>query len=230
MTSERIEALKRRRKEEREVIKSTNQSPHAWILLVIILMVSMALFLNQSFYMWIFPIGILLGFTLERSRFCFTASIRNPLTIGTTKLLQAVILALMVSTVFFFILQVQTLDVGNFQLSEVPGNLRPLGWNTVIGGVLFGVGMIIAGGCASGTLVRVGEGFTLQIVVLVAFIAGAILAGVFHYPFWYDLFIEGREAIYLPEIFGFIPALLLQLAVLGILYVAARSFAKRKKI
>lgn len=230
MTSERIEALKKRRREEMKAIEASNQTPYAWILLILILLVSTALFLNQSLYMWVFPIGILLGFTMERSRFCFAASIRNPLTIGTTKLLQAVILALMVSTVFFFILQVQTLDVGNFQISEVPGTLRPVGWNTVVGGVLFGMGMIIAGGCASGTLMRIGEGFTLQIAVVIAFISGAILAGVFHYSFWYGLFIEGREAIYLPNIFGFIPALLLQLIVLGTLYFVARSFAKGRKI
>ncbi len=229
MTSERIEALKKRRQEEMKAIKTTDQSPYGWILLILILGTVSALFINQSHYMWVFPLGILLGFTLERSRFCFTASIRNPLTIGTTKLLQAVILALMVSTVFFFILQVLTLDIGNFQISEVPGALRPIGWNTVIGGSLFGVGMVIAGGCASGTLVRVGEGFTLQIVVLTAFIAGALLAGVFHYSFWHDSFIEGREAVYLPNVIGFIPALLLQLTVLGLLYAGARKFANRKK-
>ncbi len=230
MTSERIEALKKRRQEEMKAIKTRDQSPYGWTLLIIVLGIVSVLFINQSHYMWVFPLGILIGFTLERSRFCFTASIRNPLTLGTTKLLQAVILALMVSTVFFFILQVLTLDIGNFLISEVPGTLRPIGWNTVIGGSLFGVGMVIAGGCASGTLVRVGEGFTLQMVVLMAFIAGALLAGVFHYSFWYDSFIEGREAIYLPNIIGFIPALLLQLTVLGLLYAGARKFAKRKNI
>ena len=232
MTSERIEALKKRRQEEMNAIEKTktrSQKTYARLLLIFILGTVLVLFINQSHYMWIFPVGILLGATLERSRFCFASSIRNPLTIGTTKLLQAVILALIVSTVLFFILQVQTLDMDNFQIGEVPGALRPIGWNTVIGGILFGTGMVIAGGCASGTLMRIGEGFTLQIVVLGAFITGAILAGVFHYPFWYPLFIEGREAIYLPNIFGFIPALLLQLGVLGLLYFGARRFGKTNK-
>lgn len=225
MTSERIEALKRRRTEELQVTKKSNQSTYGWWLMLLAFLLTGILFFNESPYQWVFPIGILLGLTLERSRFCFAASIRNPLTIGTTKLLQAVIIALIVSTFGFFILQVLTIDINNFQISEVPGTLRPVGWNTVVGGILFGIGMIIAGGCASGTLLRIGEGFSLQIVVLIAFITGSVLAGVSHYPFWHDLLIEGREIVYLPEVLGFIPALILQITVLGILYFAARRFA-----
>ncbi|NBG87335.1 YeeE/YedE thiosulfate transporter family protein [Isachenkonia alkalipeptolytica] len=229
MTSERIEALKKRRQQEMKRVQRNNQKPYAWILFLIILGTGTVLFLRESSYMWVFPVGIFLGFTLERSRFCFAASIRNPLTIGTTKLLQAVILALMISTIGFFVLQIQSIDTSSFQLNEVPGNLRPVGWHTVIGGILFGIGMVIAGGCASGTLMRIGEGFTLQIIVLIAFIGGSVLAGIFHYSFWYSTLIEDAEIIYLPDIFGFIPALLLQLAVLGILYMGARNFSKKKE-
>jgi len=230
MTSQRIEALKKRRKEELQITNKSNQSAYGWWLMLLALLFTGALFFFESSYQWVFPIGILLGLTLERSRFCFAASIRNPLTIGTTKLLQAVIIALIVSTLGFYFVQVQTIDINNFQISEVPGTLKPVGWNTVVGGILFGIGMVIAGGCASGTLMRIGEGFTLQIVVLIAFITGSVLAGVFHYPFWYDLFIEGREIVYLPEVLGFIPALILQITVLGLLYFAARRFDSRKKI
>ncbi len=228
MTSERIEALKKRRQEELKTVKETRQGPYGGVLLIIIAGIVSALFLNRSMYMWVFPIGILLGFTLERSRFCFASSIRNPLTLGTTKLLQGVILALILSSIAFFFLQIQSLNSTVFDISEVPGTLRPVGWNTVVGGLLFGIGMVIAGGCASGTLMRVGEGFTLQIIVLIAFILGTLFAGVFHYSFWYRRFIEGREAVYLPEFIGVIPALLLQFGVLGMLFFAARNFGKRK--
>jgi uncharacterized protein len=228
MTSERIEALKKRREKERNQMTNRNQNLYAWLLLAAVILLSTALLVNQSPYMWVFPIGIMLGFTLERSRFCFAAAVRNPLIVGTTKLLQAVILALMVSTLGFFILQIVTVDINNFQISEIPGSLRPVGWNTVIGGILFGTGMVIAGGCASGTLMRIGEGFTLQIVVLGAFVGGSVLSGVFHYPFWHDLLIEGRTVIYLPQLIGFFPALILQLSVLGILFAAARKLGKMR--
>lgn len=228
MTSERIEALKKRRQEELKKSKKTNQKIYGGILLIIILFIGIMLFFSQSPYLLVFPIGIMLGFTLERSRFCFASSIRNPLTIGTTKLLQAVIVALMVSTIGFFILQMLSVDLNDIQIGEIPGSVRPLGWNTVLGGILFGTGMVIAGGCASGTLMRIGEGFMLQGIVLVAFIGGTIVAGVFHFPFWYNTFIEGRDAVYLPEVFGFFPALLLQLLILGTLFIAARKFAKKK--
>ena len=50
----------------------------------------------------------------------------------------------------------------------------PVSFATVIGAFIFGIGMVIAGGCASGTLMRVGEGFTMQILALFFFIVGSL--------------------------------------------------------
>lgn len=41
--------------------------------------------------------------------------------------------------------------------------------NTVVGGIIFGIGMVIAGGCASGMLMRIGEGFEMHLITLVGF-------------------------------------------------------------
>ncbi len=40
---------------------------------------------------------------------------------------------------------------------------------------MFGIGMVIAGGCASGTLMRVGEGFAMQMLSLLFFVIGSLI-------------------------------------------------------
>jgi uncharacterized membrane protein YedE/YeeE len=57
--------------------------------------------------------------------------------------------------------------------SNVGGALAPIGVSLLVGAFIFGVGMQLAGGCASGTLYTVGGGGTRMLIVLAAFIAGS---------------------------------------------------------
>ena len=62
-------------------------------------------------------------------------------------------------------------------LVDIP--LRPLRWmSNIVGGLLFGVGMILSGGCSGSTWYRVGEGAVGAWVVLLGFAIGATTAGV----------------------------------------------------
>ncbi len=224
MSTSRIEELKKRREMERDkhrvdVRRPNTQIKYALILLGILLFLGVLFVRRDELYLWIWPIGILLGFSMERSRFCFAASLRNPFTLGTTGLLKAVIVSLMISSVGFFVLQQLSIGGETYLVEELPGMIRPFGIHTVIGGLMFGLGMVVAGGCASGTLMRVGEGFTLQIFVLGGFIMGAVVAGLWHEDFWRNLLFHGGWTVYLPDFVGFYPALFLQLAILGILYI-----------
>jgi len=74
---------------------------------------------------------------------------------------------------------------------------RPLGRNSgkwritlahinIMGAFIFGIGMQLGGGCASGTLYTVGGGSTRMIVTLLAFIGGSLI-GTAHMPFWTSL-------------------------------------------
>ena len=49
------------------------------------------------------------------------------------------------------------------------GIYHPFVLGCLIGGFIFGIGMLLAGGCASSTLWRVGEGQTKLMVTMVAF-------------------------------------------------------------
>ncbi|KMT21959.1 YeeE/YedE thiosulfate transporter family protein [Clostridium cylindrosporum] len=170
--------------------------------------------------MWTF--GVILGFTLQRSRFCFTASLRDPVLTGSTSLTKAVVIAIAVATVGFAAIQYGA-ELKNI---AVPGNISPVGIHIVIGAVMFGIGMVIAGGCASGTLMRVGEGFLMQILALVFFIIGS-LWGAKDFGWWKSTFMP-KKGIFLPEVIGWVPALLLQFGLLLAIYIFADWFGNRK--
>lgn len=167
--------------------------------------------------MWVF--GIALGFVLQKSRFCFTASMRDPSLTGSTSLTRAVLLAIAIASIGFAFIQFNAFSQG----LTIPGNIDPWGLNTVAGAFLFGIGMVIAGGCASGTLMRVGEGFILQVLALVFFIIGS-LCGAHDYGWWIQSF--AYDGIFLPDVFGWGVALLIQFGLLGLAFFVAKRYGK----
>jgi uncharacterized membrane protein YedE/YeeE len=175
-------------------------------------------------------LGIALGFTLQRSRFCFTAAMRDPCLTGGTNLTKAVIIGLAVATVIFSGLQLGSyLTAGNFNAAVKIGNVDPVGLHTAAGAFLFGIGAVISGGCATGTLMRMGEGFVQQWIVLPFFCIGGTIAAA-AWPIWSDLLmVDMKSAVYLPKVFGgFMPALLIQFAALFALYLLADWWSKHR--
>ncbi|KUO58323.1 MAG: hypothetical protein APF84_05455 [Gracilibacter sp. BRH_c7a] len=169
--------------------------------------------------------GVLFGFTLQRSRFCFVSCARDPVLFGNTRSVNALLLSLAIMTVAFPIIQnIQLQSIG-----KIVGQVHPVGIHTAVGALLFGFGMVIAGACASGTLMRVGEGYLMQVIVLIGFLIGVLL-GVLNFGWWYDRFIAEAPVIYLPQYFGWIRAVIFQLGVLLVLYFFIKHYSSRKKI
>jgi uncharacterized membrane protein YedE/YeeE len=202
-----------------------NQIPVGISLLILIIVFGMLLETlapNLSFY-WI--TGIAFGFVLQRSKFCFAASIRDPYLIGGTALTKAVLIALAITSIGFTAIKYGAY-VNNMPLPG-QGSVEPISLATVIGGILFGIGMVIAGGCASGILMRTGEGFHMQMIALVFFIIGS-LWGAHDYGWWYDKFIKESKAIFLPDVFGWFGALAIQLVFIAFLYIIADRWEEKK--
>ncbi|NMA69219.1 MAG: YeeE/YedE family protein [Desulfitobacterium sp.] len=171
----------------------------------------------------IFALSLALGYTLQKSRFCFVAAFRDPLLVGTTKISQAVILLLIISIpAFFLVFQIAS----NLHL-PIELNVTPFGFHTFLGGLLFGTGMVLAGGCASGTLMRVGEGFAMQMIALGGLIIGAFL-GNSSLPYILNIFHE-FPGVFLPDIMGWVPAISIQLLVLILLWLGIRKWQKSKR-
>jgi uncharacterized membrane protein YedE/YeeE len=95
-------------------------------------------------------VGIIFGFVMQRGRFCMNSAIRDTALLQDYTLLKSVGIAILVEMVGFAIMDAAGI---------ITINPKPLFWGAnLVGSFIFGVGMVIAGGCASGITYRVGEG------------------------------------------------------------------------
>lgn len=94
--------------------------------------------------------GALLGFVMQRGRFCLTGGFRDMYIAKDNRMFYALLIAIAVQSIGVYTL-IQ-MDVIQFTTGAFP-------WVAVIiGSFVFGIGIILAGGCATGTWYRAGEG------------------------------------------------------------------------
>ena len=96
-------------------------------------------------------VGIGLGVFLQKGRFCFVNAFRDFFAYKDSRVTKGVLAATLLTMIFWGIA---------YQLGYYQGFWTPRwGLTGLVGGFIFGVGMTYAGGCASGTLYRAGEGY-----------------------------------------------------------------------
>lgn len=127
----------------------------------------------------LFLVGALAGVVLYHAAFGFTSAWRVLIVERRGAGLRAQMLMFAVTCSVFFPLLAAESVFGQ----AVRGFVAPPGVSVAAGAAIFGVGMQLAGGCASGTLYSAGGGSTRMLVVLGAFIAGSVL-GTAHAPWW----------------------------------------------
>ena len=104
-------------------------------------------------------VGIIFGFALQRGRFCMNSAFRDIITLEDFTLLKSVGAAILVTMLGFTIMS---------QTGAITLNPKPLFWGAnMVGGFIFGIGMVLAGGCASGITYRVGEGMVGSLVAVI---------------------------------------------------------------
>jgi hypothetical protein len=116
-------------------------------------------------------VGIGLGFVLFQSTFGFAGSFRAVLERGDASGFKAQAVALGVSSMIFFPL----LATGSVFGQELSGFNSAIGVTFLVGALMFGFGMQIGGGCASGTLFALGGGNLKLAVTLLFFVAGSAI-------------------------------------------------------
>jgi uncharacterized membrane protein YedE/YeeE len=150
-------------------------------------------------------IGVAAGFVMHRSDYCLTATFRDVFLFRNWFMLRMFLLMLVASMALF--------EAG-----------RRLGWlafypfplfgeaslSGLVGGGVFGAGMVLAGGCAVGTLYKAGAGSLASALAFVGFIAGSALYAEFH-PSWgafarATAFHPGKVTF--PQVIGIDPAVL----------------------
>lgn len=171
---------------------------------------------------WLF--GVAFGVVLQKSRFCFTAAFRDPVLTGSTSLSKAVLIAIGIALLGFAVIQYQAA----VNALGIPGSISPVGIHVAIGAMMFGIGAVIAGGCASGTLMRVGEGFQMQWLSLFFFILGSVW-GAHDFSWWQNTVMNSAPKVHLPSILGWPLGIIAQLIALGLLYALADWWGKRRK-
>jgi len=130
----------------------------------------------------LFAVGLGAGLVLYHAAFGFTSSWRVFIADGRGAGLRAQMLMLAVTCAVFF----PVLGAGELFGQPVRGNVSPAGVAVVVGAFLFGIGMQLGGGCASGTLFSVGGGNLRMVVTLLAFIAGSVI-GTANVAWWQSL-------------------------------------------
>ncbi|MCF7915417.1 MAG: YeeE/YedE family protein [Spirochaetaceae bacterium] len=216
----------RRSSRTRSRKKKKNQLPIGIALLVLIVAFGIYLGTRNEQLVLFWVTGLAFGYILQRARFCFTAAMRDPFLTGGTNLSKAVLLAFAITSIGFLAIKYGA----HAQGLPIPGQayIVPVSLATAIGAFMFGIGMVISGGCASGTLMRVGEGFTMQLLSLFFFVVGS-LWGAYDFGWWKLNVILKGKAVFLPDLFGWLGAIIIQLLIIALLWIAADKWANRKK-
>ncbi len=126
-------------------------------------------------------IGMAVGFVVHRTNFCAMGAVSDIVSFGDWRRMRAWVLAMAVA-----ILGAQTLHLtGLVDLGKsiyLGSKLQLSG--LVLGGLIFGFGMVLAGGCPGRNLMRVGNGDLKAMLVMfvVAWAANLSMKGVLYYP------------------------------------------------
>lgn len=133
-------------------------------------------------------IGIIFGFIVYRTNFCTMGSISDILSFGDWNRFRAWLLA--VAVAIFGVWVIEFLEIADMTMSMYQAPAFAWGAN-VVGGLIFGFGMVFSGGCISRNLVRAGGGDLRSIVVL-------LITGIFAYMTIGGLLGPLRVAIFTP--------------------------------
>ncbi len=162
-------------------------------------------------------IGVAFGVILQRSRLCFAGAFRDLIMSGDGRLLRAIIAGLAVATIGMSFLMARFVPDPSFGTLPPGAHIQTVSFATAAGGVLFGIGMVLAGGCVSGSLWRMGEGYLNSWVAIGGVLVG-LWAGTKTWTWWYDHDVSKRDATWLPTNLGMLPSIALVLVALAAVY------------
>ncbi|MDE5926141.1 MAG: selenium metabolism membrane protein YedE/FdhT [Helicobacter sp.] len=167
--------------------------------------------------------GVGFGFTISRAQICFTSAFRDLFITGRGYMARAVIVGMMVSTIGVF----------SYIMLGLPPKIMWAAPNAVIGGLLFGFGIVIAGGCECGWMYRAVEGQVHYWIVGVGNVIGSTLLAA-TWDYYAEPLATSFPRINLLESFGNYGGLVVSYVLLFaflafVLFLERRYFAKNKR-
>ncbi len=168
-----------------------------------------------------FVVAAILGVVVHKSRFCMSDSFKDLFLSGTVFSTGVVVLSLGVGTVL-----VTFLKYGG-TLEEGVGVVSSLWIPALFGGFVFGLGMMLAGGCAVGSMWRAAEGHIKSWIVLLLFGVSNLTFQRLFYSVNIDI---PARAVFLPEKLTYLGALGACLAFLVAWWLLATWNQRSKKL
>lgn len=174
--------------------------------------------------------GLLIGYVLTRSRFGYAGGVKKVYMTGNYSLTRTLFIMFVITAIVVAGIHFNGVMHGK-SFAELPGfsSVRPLDMGTIIGGLLFGGGMIFAGGCASGTLTDLGEGAVRALIALIFYIVGAPIGHYLRVIYDKSDFKLISVKVYFPEYLGFIGAVLLTAGLFLFLYFLVYTYSQKRK-
>ena len=126
-------------------------------------------------------VGLAFGILLQKARFCFVSAFRDFVAFKDTRVLKGVMAGVAVMTLFWSL----QATLGYFRGFWTPA----WGLASLFGGFVFGIGMTMAGGCASGTLYRAGQGY-VQFWITLLFMGVGYVAFAYAFPTLRSVYFE----------------------------------------
>ncbi len=123
-------------------------------------------------------VGLMLGFILQRGRFCLNSAFRDIVFVEDLDMFRAYLLCIVVAIIGTNFLEDMGLIMTVNQQGEFVSSmlmrqsLLPIA--NIAGGFLFGLGIVLAGGCASGIVYRLGEGQISAVIAVFGFFFGVV--------------------------------------------------------
>ncbi|MFA5699873.1 MAG: YeeE/YedE family protein [Desulfuromonas sp.] len=128
-----------------------------------------------SWLFFYFGLGLVVGTVLYRSDFCMAGILRDIFLFRDYERLRHLLLAVVLTLLFFMLLRTfELVPANNFSAGDKNFLLGS------VGGIMFGLGMVLAGGCVFGTLYRMAGGNLTYWIVCSGIIAGSLLYAELH--------------------------------------------------
>jgi len=183
-------------------------------------------------------LGLMLGFVLQRGRFCLNSAFRDIIFVKDLTFFRAYLLCVVVAVLGTNLLE----DLGLFmaldsetgkyvQVELMRQSFVPVA--NILGGFLFGLGIVLAGGCASGIVYRIGEGQVSTVTAIIGFFFGVVmtteglLSPIYTYLKSLKVEIAGKTNPALWDIFGSGPVV--KWTTIGIFSIAVLAFVLKGK-
>jgi len=148
-------------------VHNTNWKLYGAISLIIILGVTAAAVVTRIWVLTAIPIGILFGFFLQKGDLCGASACSEVIVMRDWRKLFGLWVVIVTAMT-----GIAALDL----LQLVKLNPKPLLYlNYIVGGVVFGAGTVLAGGCVSGALFKAGTGNLNSIAALTAIPIGVMI-------------------------------------------------------